>query len=157
LLAQQFLVKAAQQFQKPVQSFSQQALQALEDHNWPGNVRELENAVQRGVALADGATVELVNLPAALRVEHDEPRIAPAAGPEDLALSHSYEDEVRRFKRALILRTLKQCEWRKAECARTLGVARGYLHRLINQLGIQDRETDSPQDHGDNVPSGPVM
>jgi DNA-binding NtrC family response regulator len=35
------------------------------------------------------------------------------------------------------LRTLRECGWRKAESARTLGVARGYLHRLINQLGIQ--------------------
>ena len=38
------------------------------------------------------------------------------------------------------LRALRECGWRKAECARTLGVARGYLHRLINQLGIQEGE-----------------
>ncbi|MGA9481825.1 MAG: hypothetical protein WBV48_07855, partial [Candidatus Acidiferrales bacterium] len=39
--------------------------------------------------------------------------------------------------RRLVLRTLRECGWRKAESARTLGVARGYLHRLITQLGIQ--------------------
>jgi DNA-binding NtrC family response regulator len=83
---------------------------------------------------------------------------AQSAAVESLAPAHSYEEEVRRFKRALILRTLRQCDWRKAECARTLGVARGYLHRLINQLGIQDREVERPAEHADdNVPFGPVM
>ena len=65
---------------------------------------------------------------------------------------------MRRFKRALILKTLRQCDWRKAECARTLGVARGYLHRLINQLGIQDREVERPAERRDDkLPFGPVM
>ena len=76
----------------------------------------------------------------------------------NLTISHTYEEEVRRFKRGLILNTLQQCGWRKSECARTLGVARGYLHRLINQLGIQDREVNLPgQTSDDKVTSGPVM
>ena len=157
LLAQQFLVKAAQQFQKKTRNISPLAAQALEEYNWPGNVRELENVIQRGVALCDGFTVDVCHLPSALRSERAEP-VAQAVGAESLAPSHSYEDEVRRFKRGLILRTLHQCGWRKAECARTLGVARGYLHRLINQLGIQDRELErSTERRDDNLPIGPVM
>ena len=155
LLAQQFLEKAAHQFQKETKSFSQPALQVLEEFNWPGNVRELENVVQRGVALSDGATVDVCHLPSSMRPRGESKTEAAA---ENLPSSRSYEDEVRRFKRSLILRTLRECDWRKAECARTLGVARGYLHRLINQLGIQDREIECPSDRpGDNVPFGPVM
>ena len=156
LLAQQFLQKAAQQFQKDAKNFSQAALQTLEEHNWPGNVRELENVVQRGVALSDGLTVDMCHLPASMRSGRDEQALPIVA--ESLLTSQSYEEEVRRFKRGLILRTLRQCGWRKAECARTLGVARGYLHRLINQLGIQDREVELPVQRPDEiVPSGPVM
>jgi DNA-binding NtrC family response regulator len=159
LLAQQFLEKAAYQFQKAARNFSQAALETLEDYNWPGNVRELENVVQRGVALSDGGIVDVCNLPSSMRSarsERQEP--ASVADIESQPLSQSYEDEVKRFKRALILRTLQQCNWRKAECARTLGVARGYLHRLINQLGIQDREIEYPsQPPGQNSPLGPVM
>jgi DNA-binding NtrC family response regulator len=55
-------------------------------------------------------------------------------------LSRSYEEEIRDFKRRLVLRTLRECGWRKAKSARVLGVARGYLHRLINQLEIQEIE-----------------
>jgi len=159
LLAQQFLEKAARQFQKAARNFSQAALETLEDYNWPGNVRELENVVQRGVALSDGPTVDVHNLPLSMRSvrsERQEPESLPAA--ETQPLSQSYEEEVKRFKRALILRTLRQCDWRKAECARTLGVARGYLHRLINHLGIQDRESEHPQRQpGHTTPLGPVM
>ncbi|MDP9337570.1 MAG: sigma-54 dependent transcriptional regulator, partial [Acidobacteriota bacterium] len=125
LLAQQFLTKASHQFQKEAKSFSPAALQTLEEYNWPGNVRELENVVQRGVALSDGAAVELSNLPTSMRtIREESPESASAAAVSEGAgaTSQSYEEEVRRFKRALILRTLRQCDWRKAECARTLGV-----------------------------------
>lgn len=132
LLAQHFLELSAHEFRRKAKRFSRAALQALEDHAWPGNVRELQNTVQRAVVLTEGSTVEIEQLP-----------IAMQGGCEIGPLSRSYEEEVRDFKRRLILRTLRECGWRKAESARTLGVARGYLHRLINQLGIQEIEEES--------------
>ena len=36
-------------------------MQALLDHPWPGNVRELDHAVERGVLLAQGATIRLTS------------------------------------------------------------------------------------------------
>jgi DNA-binding NtrC family response regulator len=129
LLAQHFLQISAEQFGKKVKRFSQPALRALEEYRWPGNVRELENAVQRAVVLSDGSAVDVWHLPPSIRKNFDEP-----------AFNGLYEDEVRQFKRRLLLRTLHECGWRKAESARVLGVARGYLHRLINQLEIQEPE-----------------
>ena len=147
LLAQHFLLDSAQQFKKKAKRFSQMAMHALEEYRWPGNVRELLNAVQRAVVLSEGQTVEIWQLPAALRSSVDGAQF-----------SRSYEEEVRQFKRRLVLRTLRECGWRKAESARTLGVARGYLHRLINQLGIQQRDEDSPLDLSEKFPPiGPIM
>ena len=40
-----------------------------------------------------------------------------------------------------MIRTLQKCDGNKAEAARVLGVARGYLHRLIHDLKIQTDET----------------
>jgi DNA-binding NtrC family response regulator len=155
LLAQQFLLKSAQQFKKKARRFSPQALHAMEDHTWPGNVRELENVVQRAVVLSEDQTVDVSSLPASMRSVRLGVELS--TGPGATQLSHSYEDEVRRFKRALVVRALRECGWRKAECARTLGVARGYLHRLINQLGIQEGEGDPALDQRDDYPLGPVM
>jgi DNA-binding NtrC family response regulator len=154
LLAQQFLLKSAQLFKKKARRFSADALRALEDHAWPGNVRELENVVQRAIVLSDDdLTVDVSRLPAPIR----RSPVGLTTGPEVGSLGHSYEDEVRRFKRGLVLRALQECGWRKAECARNLGVARGYLHRLINQLGIEERERGSETDRQESAPLGPVM
>jgi DNA-binding NtrC family response regulator len=126
VLAHHFLQRFAQQFGKLTARFSSLALGALEEFDWPGNVRQLDNVVQRAVVLAEGASVEIWHLPAYLGEGFKQHRI-----------THSYDDEVRDFKRRLILRTLQECGGNKAETARTLGLARGYLHRLINQLQIE--------------------
>jgi DNA-binding NtrC family response regulator len=158
LLAQQFLTKSAQLFKKKARRFSPQALSALEQHNWPGNVRELENVVQRAIVLSEDVTVDVDSLPLSMRGATMTLAVSTGGAiAETPNLSRSYEDEVRRFKRALVLRALRECGWRKAECARTLGVARGYLHRLINQLGIQEGEGDPAPERREDYPLGPVM
>ncbi len=133
ILAQHFLQRFAQQFGKTATRFSPLAMHALEEYRWPGNVRELENAVQHAVVMAEGPVVETWHLPNSLRGDF-----------EQVPVGRSYEDEVREFKRRLIMRTLRECGGRKVDAARALGVARGYLHRLINQLQIQvdDDEMD---------------
>jgi len=130
LLAFHFLEHFAAQFKKPAKRFSALALRALEEYPWPGNVRELENVIQRAVVLAEGPTIEIWHLPASHRDGFEQTRTV-----------HSYEEEVRDFKRRLVMRTLRDCNGNKAEAARILGLARGYLHRLINQLEILPEET----------------
>jgi two-component system, NtrC family, response regulator AtoC len=149
-------------FHKKARRFSPAMMQALEQYNWPGNVRELENVVQRAVVLSEGATLEVAQLPMALRsivaVEDPVPPVvAVEPEPERPAPVMSYEEEIRRFKRSLILRTLREYGWRKAESARALGVARGYLHRLIHQLDIQEEQADISEKETDSSPLGPVM
>jgi DNA-binding NtrC family response regulator len=147
LLAQHFLQTSSEQFKKKSRRFSQMAIHALEEYRWPGNVRELLNAVQRAVVLSESQTVEVWHLPTAIRRGIDGPQF-----------SRSYEEEVRQFKRRLVLRTLRECGWRKAESARTLGVARGYLHRLINQLKIEQGDEEIMLEKRESLPpTGPVM
>jgi DNA-binding NtrC family response regulator len=86
--------------------------------------------VQRAVVLAEERVVEIWHLPKALQ-----------NGFEQVASGRSYDTEVREFKRRLLVRALRDCGGNKAEAARFLGIARGYFHRLINQLQIQTEET----------------
>ena len=151
LLAHHFLQKYAQLFKKNVKRFSQVTLRAFEQNDWPGNVRELENVIQRAVVLSEGQTLELSSLPANFRRPEPEPVTTPSVNTKTGAFS--YESELRRFKRDLVLRTLGQYGWNKAESARALGVARGYLHRLINQLDIQEREEPAAEARHTNPPS----
>lgn len=49
LLARFFLKKYAEKFNKPINSISEEAINALINYSWPGNVRELENVIERAV------------------------------------------------------------------------------------------------------------
>jgi two-component system, NtrC family, response regulator GlrR len=51
LLARHFLARSAARFNKSLEGFSAEAMQALVCHDWPGNVRELENAVERAAVM----------------------------------------------------------------------------------------------------------
>ncbi|MPM42889.1 Alginate biosynthesis transcriptional regulatory protein AlgB [bioreactor metagenome] len=65
-LASEMLAFFAGSNHKRMTGFSEAALQALHAYSWPGNLRELRNAVERGVILAAGDTVELTHLPETL-------------------------------------------------------------------------------------------
>ena len=144
ILAQHFLLKYGQLFKKSVKHLSEHTFAALDQYPWPGNVRELENIIQRAVVLSEGHTLELSTLPPAFR----QGMPAPAEEAMDACpiAGTSYEQELKRFKRNLVMRTLRQYNWKKAESARALGVARGYLHRLINQLDIREPETEMSEE-----------
>jgi Nif-specific regulatory protein len=130
MLAHHLLLKISQEFGKKVTHFSLLAIESLDEYSWPGNVRELENVIRRAVVLAEGQTIEIWHLPAKLR-----------EGVDQTPVPRSYEEELRDFKRRLVIRTLQKCNGNKAEAARVLGLARGYLHRLIHDLKIQSEET----------------
>ena len=146
MLAHHLLRQINQEFEKKVVRFSRLAMEAMDEYAWPGNVRELENMIRRAVVLAEGSTIETWHLPVKLREGLGQTQVA-----------RSYEEELRDFKRRLVVRTLQRCNGNKAETARVLGLARGYLHRLIHGLKIQSQETalESSPDHP--VPPNIVM
>lgn len=50
-----------------IPTFSDNALQALRNHDWPGNVRELENLIQRLVVIVDADIIKVSDLPESMR------------------------------------------------------------------------------------------
>jgi DNA-binding NtrC family response regulator len=62
-LATVFLEKFYRLMGRSPMSISRRALEALEQYAWPGNVRELENLVERLVALTEGDTIHIEDLP----------------------------------------------------------------------------------------------
>ncbi|WP_415718943.1 sigma-54-dependent transcriptional regulator [Maridesulfovibrio sp.] len=63
LLSNYFLKTFNARFGKSVSGISPQAMEVLTNYNYPGNVRELENIIQRAVALAEGETLGVRELP----------------------------------------------------------------------------------------------
>ncbi|HST06581.1 MAG TPA: sigma-54 dependent transcriptional regulator [Gemmatimonadaceae bacterium] len=62
LLANEFLVRFAEQNAKPVSGFDDAAWEWILSYNWPGNVRELKNAVERAVIMSRGDKIKAADI-----------------------------------------------------------------------------------------------
>lgn len=126
LLAHSFLQTYADKHKRIIRRIGQAALSALQEYDWPGNVRELQNVIERAVVICEGPEITMEHLPSQFAAwQIDDSRAAT-----------SFEDEVRSFKRRLIQRVLFDNGNNKLQAARTLGIARSSLHRLIDELQI---------------------
>jgi two-component system response regulator HydG len=66
-LARVLLADASARIGRQIASLAPGAADQLLRYEWPGNVRELENGMERAVALARGARVEIEDLPEEIR------------------------------------------------------------------------------------------
>ena len=66
LLAYHFLHKFLHQTEKRIQGISAETLELLKTYPYPGNIRELENILERAVAVCNGKTILVKDLPSDL-------------------------------------------------------------------------------------------
>lgn len=66
VLVQSFVTKYSRKFSKRIVGIDSDARKTLLAYTYPGNVRELENIIERAVALAEGDTLTVNDLPADL-------------------------------------------------------------------------------------------
>ncbi|MBU8892176.1 MAG: sigma-54 dependent transcriptional regulator [Bacteroidales bacterium] len=57
LLANFFLNKFANKYNKPDLKFNQNTISKLMQHSWPGNIRELQHTIEKAVILCDGNVI----------------------------------------------------------------------------------------------------
>ncbi|MCA9731667.1 sigma-54-dependent Fis family transcriptional regulator, partial [candidate division KSB1 bacterium] len=130
LIANHFLQRINKAFQKEVQEFSPEALQALANYPWPGNVRELENAVERACALAVGSKISIFDLPSALQNPKLD-RSVPTATKVSLTLKD--------MERQHILSVLDQYDWNYEEASKALAIGRTTLWRKLREYGVEQK------------------
>jgi transcriptional regulator with PAS, ATPase and Fis domain len=118
---------------------SPSAVDALQIYDWPGNVRELERMIERAVALTESDTIELDDLPAAVRGEYAE-AILPSA---------NRSDTLRVWASRYVRLILRRCQGNKREACRVLGIS---YHTLQAYLRMQwPRDADEPAIEGREV------
>jgi DNA-binding NtrC family response regulator len=130
LLAEHFIRRYAQEFNRRVDGLAPAALAALQEYSWPGNVRELQNVIERVVGLVEGSLIDLGDLPLDLLLP--DPRVR-ARGSENLPLQQATED----FERQIAVRVLERVRWNVSEAARLLGIHRNSLKGKIRRWGLR--------------------
>lgn len=115
----QFRVKEKRQ----ALNFSQDALDAISNHQWPGNVREIENCVKRAVIMAEGSQITARDL-----------GLKPADNPEQPATLREVREQA---EREVVARALARMDGNIAKAAELLGVTRPTLYDLMNRYGFK--------------------
>jgi two-component system response regulator AtoC len=110
------------------------AMKCLLQYDWPGNVRELENCIERAVALGDGKTIDLGDLP---------PTIASASSSAEPAMDMISDavssTDLEDIERATIERVFEQVKGDKALAGKMLGISRATLYRKLKRYNIGGR------------------
>ena len=124
LLADHFVSKAAARFGKKAPVLSKDVLAELGRYSFPGNVRELENIIERAVALCQGRSLRLADLPPDIlsqgAVRTSRPESAPVEI-KDLEMDH-------------IAKVYQNTGYNQTETARRLGISRTTLWRRLRTL-----------------------
>ena len=123
LLAQHFLDKFANLYQKDVVGFTERVMRVFLNHSWPGNIRELKNAVERAVIFCDARYVSENDLPQQYEQVSDT---------LDERMSNLHDS----VNREMILRALQRCNGVKSEAAALLSMHRKTLYNKMKRLGI---------------------
>ncbi len=105
-------------------SFSDEAWECLLNYDWPGNLPELAGVVAHAVTMTDGPTIGRAAIACSLR--------KPAAGGAGAA-SVPLSGKLREIERHVIEETVQRCGGNKAAAARTLGLHRRTLYRMLEE------------------------
>jgi two-component system, NtrC family, response regulator HydG len=137
LLAGRFVRQIAARLGRPAPALGPEVIEDLSSYSWPGNVRELRNVIERALILAQGATLDSIELPALPR-----PAVPPAGseaptGGGDLNLRAVL---ARRECQALV-EALRQARGVRKEAARLLGIDQRNLAYYLRKHGIDPDET----------------
>jgi DNA-binding NtrC family response regulator len=123
ILAESFRKEYSLENGKGDLSFSPATIRLMMDYRWPGNVRELRTAVEHGVVLAKGRTIEPDDLPNSVRMGSD--RIQSRVEATSLRLD--------KIQKSLIDAAMDKTGKNISKAAQALGISRRTLHRKLAQ------------------------
>jgi len=160
-LASHFLSGHARRYRKRVADFSPVAVEAMLAHGWAGNVRELDHAVERGVLMAAGESLEPEDLglggaapaagaapplagsgllqPGAAAFQAGAGPFQPGASdPPRNASPHAALEELplEEVERVLIHKALARYGGSVTRAAHALGLSRSALYRRLEKHGL---------------------
>jgi DNA-binding NtrC family response regulator len=114
-------------------AISPAAMKVMLQYDWPGNVRELENCIERAVALGSQESIDVPDLPPALRRQGEPVLAGPALEQEKPEVSSTDLEEL---ERDTIQRVFEQVQGDKARARKMLGISRATLYRKLKRYNI---------------------
>ena len=122
MLADYFLRKYRDQYNRESLKLSGKALSGLMQHDWPGNIRELEHTIEKGVILSEKGLIEPGHLfTGNIQAKH---------GPATTSLNLEENEKL------IIQKALRNEGGNVASSARKLGINRSTLYQKMKKYGL---------------------
>jgi two-component system response regulator HydG len=128
VLAHRFVEQANKENGTAITGISAHAMRKLMNYRWPGNVRELRNVISRMCLEAEAETLDVGDLPEAMRASTDLVRL----GPPNLAGMTMADVE-----KLHIMNTLRVCGGNREKTAAALGISARTLYRKLRDFGLR--------------------
>jgi len=139
-LAQHYLRKFGQDYDRGNLRFTPDALRVLSDYHWPGNVRELQNMVERIVSLCmPGQEITPEDLPEELSMRPTNGR-APTVYSADLPFHEAKNEAIAVFEKEYLRDLLRRHNGNISQAARTAGIDRKTIHRMLTKYDLEGRD-----------------
>lgn len=129
-LTEHFNRKFSFAYGKKPKTFTEEAVEALQNYAWLGNVRELKNTVERVVIMVERQKIGADDLPKFSQTED---------APSSTFRFPSFKDATDAYQREFILHKLAEYDGNVARAAESMGVDRSHLYRRMKNLGIQGK------------------
>lgn len=127
ILVHHFLSQKSQAMKKDIHEVDREAMDLLCQYSWPGNVRELENIIERAVALENGPTIQVDDLPDdILNLSIETYRKGSSTIP-------SLEEQEKNYIKWILEKT----EGNKTKAAKIMGIDRVSLWRKLKRFGLE--------------------
>ncbi len=125
LLARHLALSIADEYGLESPTLTDQALAVLRSHAWPGNIRELRNAIERALLLSNKSMIGTEHLVqgGVGQASRDAISTSAAGLPFPMRLADLEREAARR--------AVDLADGNKSEAARTLGITRKRLYRLL--------------------------
>ena len=120
-LAEIFLTRYANRYNKGELRFTEEAQQALKEYVWEGNIRELQHTVEKAVIMAENRDVDVEQL-----------RLQPIASSPQKAEGSTLEE----MERRMISETIASSDGNMTTVAQQLGISRQTLYNKIKRYGL---------------------
>lgn len=132
-----FLQQSAEELEKNVIGFTDDAEQKLLEYYWHGNLRELKNVIKRSVLLSELEWIGLHTLPQEIVSPNLSEETSPYQTPSmPLQQITSLKAVVERAERSAIIQALEKTGYNKTQTAKLLEVDRKTLYNKMNAYGI---------------------
>ncbi|MGE5471924.1 MAG: sigma-54-dependent transcriptional regulator [Bacteroidota bacterium] len=140
LLARRLLETSCRAMDKPIDGFTDEALECIAAYAWPGNVRELQNEILRMVALADTPLLGAELLSSRVLRRRSEPAACTPDLPVVAGLSGGLKERMEQLEMQVVREAMRRHRGNKSRAARELGLSRVGLRSKLARYGMEAGE-----------------